>query len=418
MTDAAGQSGRLPERRLAVVCGVAAAAVLLASLAVTVLRPSTAESATVLASATRASLVLPDGSSAPAEAGTEVPRGARVVTSSLGAAVLRTRARDVLLGASSEVTVLDGARQRLDRGQVLVDASDGPGLSLDASAAEVAVDDGALTRVERGRAALRVGVFDGATSVRSTGRAGRREVPELFQVQVPYGGLSGTTTPLVLTGDAWEQRYALRLVQDDGALRALVTGLEASRDDAAAVLTAAPAAVRSPAAGSAAPASERLVSYLLATSASRVEGSVEVRYAQVRDYRDDGGSWGVVAALVGSGADDAGRALDAVLSPELQAAPEPGTTFDPDLVLGGPSPTAPTARPTSAGPRPTTSGGPRPTATPTPTTGPDPVTELVDTVVGLLPTPPAPAPVLPAPSAPAPSPGLLGGLVEGLLGAG
>jgi hypothetical protein len=411
MTDAGGQTGR---RSVALVAAGAATA-LLASLLVAALRPGTAEAATTLAEATRAVVVLPDGATRSAEVGAEVPRGATVRTDGAGAAVLRTRDRDVLLGASTAVTVLDGARQRLDRGLVMVDALDAPGLRLEAGAADVTVPGDGLTRVERGPAALRVAVLDGDAGVRSTGRAGSREVPRLFQTQVPYGGLPGDTTPLVLTpGDAWEERYALDLVSDDRALRALATGLETSTADREAVLEVVPASVVEGQDGTGAPAGERLLSYLLAASARSGGDDPAARYATVRGYRAEGGSWGVVAALVDSGAEGVSAALDDALGTEAVALPGSPATFDPSLVLGGsPSPSTgatrgPSPRPT----RPGSSATPSPSAPPT--QDPDLVDELVDTVLSILPSPAAPAVPGRSPQ-PSRSPGLLGG-VTGPLG--
>lgn len=408
MTDASGQTAfadRLP-RTVAVGGAVVLSAALLASLALTALRRDTAEAATVLTSARLVDVALADGTPVELADGDEVPRGATVTTRAGGAAELTTRGRMVLLGASTAVTVLDGARQELDRGLVLVDATDGPGLEVDTTAADVEVAGDALTRLERGQAAVRVAVFRGDTDVRSAGRAGSRTVDELFQVQVPYGGLTGSTTPLVLTGDAWEQRYALDLVQDDRALRALSSGLDANAEDAGAVLTAVPAGLRaaSTAADPGAARGETLVSYLVATTAARGGDTVDERYDTVRGYRRAGGSWGVVAALVETGADGASSALAALLDPDATIVAGPETSgLDPlDVVLPSQAPRpGATSRPsTSTAPPP---GGP-PTTTP-PTSDPDPVEELVDTVLGLVPTP---TPTLPAP--------VLGQVVGGVVG--
>lgn len=424
MTDGSGQTAptrRLP-RAVAVGGAVVLSAGLLASLALTALDRDTADAATVLTSARQVDVTLSDGTPVELADGDEVPRGATVTTKAGGAAQLTTRGREVLLGASTAVTVVDGARQELRRGLVLVDATDAPGVEVGTTAAAVRVAGDALTRLERGQAAVRVAVFRGDTDVRSAGRAGTRTVEELFQVQVPYGGLTGSTTPLVLTGDAWEQRYALDLVQDDRGLRALSAGLDASATDAEAVLTTVPAGLRV-AAVSADPGASRgetLVSYLLATAAERGGERVDDRYSTVRGYRRAGGSWGVVAALVDAGADGASSALDALLAPDgtLVAGPE-GDPVDPVDVLLPPEAPAPTGsvaprqtRPTS---RPSDPSSP-PTTSP-PTGEPDPVADLVDTVLSLVPTP-TPTPLLPAVVGGVTGTvgGVVGGLGDGLTG--
>ena len=430
MTDGSGQTA--PTRRLprAVRVGgtvggaVVLSAALLASLALTALGRDTAEAATVLTVGRLVDVTLSDGTPVELADGDEVPRGATVTTKAGGAAQLTTRGREVLLGASTAVTVVDGARQELRRGLVLVDATDAPGVEVGTTAAAVRVAGDALTRLERGQAAVRVAVFRGDTDVRSAGRAGTRTVEELFQVQVPYGGLTGSTTPLVLTGDAWEQRYALDLVQDDRGLRALSAGLDASADDADAVLTTVPAGLRVVAATAdpGAARGETLVSYLLATAAERGGERVDDRYATVRGYRRAGGSWGVVAALVDAGADGASSALDALLAPEgtLVAGPD-GDPVDPvDVLLppdtsapsATPRPTQPTTRPGDPSTPPTTP----PTTTP-PTADPDPVADLVDTVLSIIPTPSA-TPLVPAVVGGVTGTvgGVVGGLSNGLTG--
>ncbi|MDP3714275.1 MAG: hypothetical protein Q8R60_17510 [Mycobacteriales bacterium] len=413
MTDGSGQTApnrRLP-RAVAVGGAVVLSAGLLASLALTALGRDTADAATVLTVGRLVDVTLADGTPLELADGDEVPRGATVATKAGGAAQLTTRGREVLLGASTAVTVVDGARQELRRGLVLVDATDAPGVEVGTTAAAVRVAADALTRLERGQAAVRVAVFRGDTDVRSAGRAGTRTVEELFQVQVPYGGLTGSTTPLVLTGDAWEQRYALDLVQDDRGLRALSAGLDASADDADAVLTTVPAGLRVTAvtADPGAARGETLVSYLLATAAARGGARVDDRYATVRGYRRAGGSWGVVAALVEGGADGASSALDALLDPEgtLVAGPD-GNSVDPVDVLLPPDASDPSV---SATPRPTRPTDPTtdPPTTDPPTTDPDPVADLVDLVDTLL-------SIVPSPSATPLVPAVVGG-VTGTVGA-
>jgi hypothetical protein len=113
------------------------------------------------------------------------------VTAPTGA-VLRTRDRDVHLGPGSSVTVLDGRRQQLTSGRVMVDARRGPGLELATDAALVTTPEGVLSRVEQ-RALLRVGAFDGSSDrarvqVQPTGRRALTELARWTQSQVPVGG--------------------------------------------------------------------------------------------------------------------------------------------------------------------------------------------------------------------------------------
>jgi hypothetical protein len=390
------------------VAGVSAllAAVLLSAVGVAALRSDTASADTVLQRGADARIVLSDGTSRAAVEGERVPRGA-TVTAGRTRTVLATRDREVHLGGGSSVTVLDGVRQVLRSGFVMVDASDAPGLELQTPAATVTTDDDSLVRVDGGQL-LRVGVLRGdAAAVRAAGRRATSEVGTYFQVQVPQGGLPAEPSPFVLTpGDAYERDLAADLVRADEDLTALASRLDADGSAGGAVMTALRTAVPSdPTAVAGAPGSEGTLGYLIATAAPG-DDPVAARYAEVRELRTAGGSWGVVAALVEAEVARVGAALSALLDPGtvpvLAAGPlDVGTILDPtggEATNPGGDPVAPGAPsgPQPA-PRPTGGGDPGPTPVPTLPPGPaDPVTEVVqdvvDTVLDLVPTP---GPLLP-----------------------
>jgi hypothetical protein len=424
-----GQGGRAGDRWVAGVAGLLAV-VLLAAVGVAALRTDTASAETVLARGADVVLDLVDGTSRQAVEGERVPRGATVRAGRTGAE-LQTRGREVHLGGYAAVTVLDGARQVLRAGFVMVEARRAPGLELRTDAGIVTSADGSLVRVDGG-SLVRIGVLRGdAAAVRAVDRQATAEVPTYFQVQVPAGGLPGSPTPFVLTpGDEYERVLAADLVRADEDLNALASRLDSGGPVGAVVLTALRAEVPAgPVPASGAPSSEGALGFLLAQAASVPDADLAARYERVRELRGAGGSWGVVAAIVDAEVGGVGAALNALL--------EPGTVpviasqpFDPTAALAGsaagagsvsdpgaggtgplpvssPDPTSPPPPPGGGG------GGGSPSPRPSPSSSVQPVTDVVEDVVEtvreLISPSPSPSstsrPALPAPlSSPAPLP--------------
>jgi hypothetical protein len=388
--DVTDSSGVLRDWRVVLAGGLA---VLVGSVVTLVVRtgdPATADS--YLSGVRAAALVLGDGTLVTAHDGMRVPDGVTVRTGAGGGAVIGTAGRSVYLGSLTTVRVTDGVRQDLQRGQVMVDARNGPRLGLTTRAGLANIADGALVRLETGPV-LRLGVFEGSTSLTASGRLSTRDVPELFQLQAPYVALPGAPTALALTDDAWEQRLAPDLVNADRDLNALASGLSGASGQS--VLEAAPVSLRraSLVSPTATVLGEQALSVAIAQT-SRRAGPLEETLAFVQRARDEGGSWGVVAALAKARVTAVSALLDTVLAP-------PGTT-PPPVLAGGPqeplfpglltpSPSTsdqggpshgPTHQPSSP-PR-TKSPTPRPT-TPNPTETAD---DLISTITGLLsPTP-------------------------------
>lgn len=399
-----GQDGRVST---AGVVGVAVllAAVLVGAVGVAALRGDTASADTVLTRGDGTVLELADGTTRAAEVGQRIPRGATVRAGAAGAE-LQTRDREVWLGGSAAVRVLDGARQQLRAGFVMVDASDAPGLELQTPAATVTTQDDSLVRIDGG-SLLRVGVLRGdAASVRAADRRATAQVETYFQVQVPTGGLPGSLSPFVLTpGDAYERRLATDLVRADDDLNALASRLDADGASGRAVLAALARDVDASVTGATA-GSEGAVGYLIARAA-RVFDDAAQGYVEVRELRAAGGSWGIVAAIVSAPVDEVSAALGALLDPGTVpvVASRP---LDADAVLGlggfdgagvGPSvpgpPVPPSGRrPPRDGTQPPPTGGPSPTPSPlAPVT--DAVEEVVDTVRDVIDPSPTPSPTSP-----------------------
>jgi hypothetical protein len=386
----AGQTGRWLRRRTSEIpSGVAvlAAGSMLAALGLSACGPDVAAADTVLRSPRAATVELVSGESRPGVDGMTVPKGATVRTAAGGAASLVAARRTVLLGSATAVTVVDGEREQLRQGLVFIDARRSPGMSLAAGAATVKAPRGALARVERG-VLLRAASFGATLKVQATGRRGSARVRELHQVQVPDGGRPGRETPLALTRDRWERRYALNLVAADTDLSALAEGLDRDPASSSAVMSVLPASYAGSASSAGISSSDTALAFVVAKAGG-------AKPEDVRALRADGGSWGVVAALSHADVSAISAALDGILNPDggpvLAVGPAgpdaPNPTSPEGGVVAQPSPTA--AR------RPTAKPSPRPSAS----RSPDPVQDVVTTVTGLLPTPtPVSVPLGPSPS--------------------
>lgn len=399
MTGRVGQNGhpaapaaaRLPRASRGLTASASlVAAGLLAAVGLSACGTDVAKADTVLGDPRAVTMKLADGSTSTPRSGTKVPKGATVLTATGGSATLSTAGRVVILGSDTAVTVIDGRREQLRRGLVMVDARRAGDLQLDAGAATVSTPKGALTRVERG-VLLRVASFRQDAVVRATGRKAAVTVTSLHQVQVPAGGLPGRVTALGLTLDNWERRYARDLVTDDIDLSSLAVGLDRDPTSGGAVATALPAsyAAASPAPAGL-PASEQSLGYLIAQAADKPSPAT---FAEVRRLRDEGGSWGVVAALVGSDVAAVSAALDDVVTPveirlALDAAQSPADVGGvPGVTSSDPTP-APGSTNGPGGGQPTRS--PSPSASPSPSPSgpvPDQVDEVVDAIVSALPVP-------------------------------
>lgn len=372
-----GQAGRSGSVGILAV-GVVSAAVLVSAVAVAAFRDVTAGVDTVLQRGPDAILVMSDGRRRSAVQGETVPDGATVEAGSSGA-VLSTAEREVHLYPAASVTVLDGVRQVLTAGSVLVDASDAPGLDLDTPAASVATRGGALVRVDGGPL-TRVGVLrtqgrsGTGADVRATGRRAATEVSEYYQVQVASGALPGATTPLLLTGDDYELALARDLVLSDRTLNQIRRTLVSTALEGRAVLSALRTSV--PDADASMPDTERALAFLLASSTSG--GSPPERFARVRELRSAGGSWGVVAAIVGSTVDAVGAQLARLLAPSAELLAVEQQPVDVAQALGLVPAPPPAPRPVATVkvpvlPRPSGARRSAPVAAPSPSPSPAPL---------------------------------------------
>jgi hypothetical protein len=339
----------------------------------------------------RDAYVTTGGTERPATEGATLAKGARVRTAKGGHVTLTVRGRRVSLAGETSVTVADGAHVGLARGALLVDRRRGPGLTIGAGDTTVDnVGQGAL-RVERSFSVLVAALSANARVRTATGP--RLGLAPLYQVTVAGRALPQAASPLQLRDDAWERSVVAGLVRDDVRINDLAQGL---RGPGAPVF---PAVYRTDSGGRPA---DLVLADAIGRAAARDEPARVSAISQARRLRGDGGSWGVVAHLVGTTAIDVGTALSEVLSgvDATSPSPAPGTTSSPRPVQAGstPQPGVTATPPPSGGSR---SPGPTPTTKPPtsrPPTSPPPTSEQPDPVEQLfsaLPTPPVLGPLLP-----------------------
>ena len=258
---------------------------------------SVAAAPTALRGVLDAVVVHADGSSRPATDGLTVRPGDVVRTGRDGRAELVTQDRVVYVGSQAAVQVVDGAHQVLRVGSVVADAQHGPGLDLQVASLDVTAPQGSAVRAERS-VTSRIAALAGSADVRSS--AGRHlTIDALFQAIVGGDALPDSTTPLRLTDDDGEAHAVPALVRDDETLNGLARGIDSTGPSTARVVAAGwsgPALTAPRGVGR----SERLLPAVIAASGSGA--GARVRYGRAVDYRKAGGSWGVIARLLGVGA--------------------------------------------------------------------------------------------------------------------
>jgi len=397
--------------------------------------PQRGDAVTVLTAASGAFVADPAGVEHPALEGERLRAGERV-RSTTGRPVLGTGGRRTTLAPASALVLTAPSEYALSFGALVLDRRRGPAVVLHAGQVQISELGRTAVRVERGFS-VRVAVYGGggaAVRVAARGRA----LPALSEVIIPGASLPAQPAPLALRDDLLDVVADPPLVADDVALRRRADGLDGPGGAVVATgLRAAlprvlPAALVAPN-GSAA-LSERVLPVAIATSA---RGSRPAQaYDTVRSIRSAGGSWGVIAALVGAplgavegaitaladavpapaGADPAGAAAAAAgATPGAPAgAANAGGGGGPLVLAGprgapGPPGSAPTASRSAAPATPGPSGAARPSAPPAPSpslapasptpppspgASPNPIGQLLAPLTSLAPLPvPVPSPV-------------------------
>ena len=255
---------------------------------------SVAAASTSLRGVLAATVVHADGTTRPALDGSTLKPGDVVRTGPGGRAELVTRNRVVYVGSQAAVQVVDGAHQVLRLGGVVANAQHGaPALDIEVGGLDVHTPSGSAVRAERS-VTSRIGALAGPSEV--TTSAGRRlTIDPLHQAMVGGDALPDSTTALRLTDDDGEAHAVPDLVRDDETLNGLARGIDATGPTTTRVVQAswtgpltAPAGVDR---------SERLLPAVIAATGS--SAGADARYRQAVDYRKAGGSWGVIAHLLG-----------------------------------------------------------------------------------------------------------------------
>ncbi|HVE64587.1 MAG TPA: hypothetical protein VNB94_12400 [Mycobacteriales bacterium] len=367
-----------------------------------------ADATVILRGIRDATVVDPGAGGRPGVEGESLRQGAVVTTGAAGTATLDVRGRQVRLAPTTTVAVPDGAVAELRRGAVLVDRRTGPTVSV--RVGDVILDEvapGAL-RIERGFS-VRVAVLSGGARARTTDR--RLAIPRLHQVAVAGRALPDRAEPLRLTGDDWEREVIPDVTAADVVLTRLARGIDADPSlRRPARLTVLPALYRSAVSGlpSGTGRSEALLPVAIGLTSR--QDTAEAAVALASRLRREGGSWGVVAALLSARSADVSRRLAGLLdgarsgSRAVAIGEVGGGRIGPGPAIG-PDPAAPAPQPRPSGPSAAPTPGPRPSGSPSGSPSPSPsprstVDQVVDTIRRLLPTPtPIPAVPPPVPSA-------------------
>ncbi|HET7530297.1 MAG TPA: hypothetical protein VFJ98_04990 [Mycobacteriales bacterium] len=274
--------------------GAIAAVAGLAATGLTGCSSSLSSATTVLAGVSRATVVHSDGTTIAAVDGLRLHAGDVVRTAPAGRAELVTRSRHVYLGSVAAVRIVDGEHQQLRHGAMVVDAQHGSALELEVGGLQVMAPAGSALRAERS-ATVRLGALAGTSRITSsTGRS--LAVTALHQVVVGGDALPDATTPLRLTDDDGEARAVPALVHDDQSLNGLARGIDTSGAAAAAVVTAAWHGP-SPVAPAGVARSELVLPVVIAAAGPAADATERLHAAAA--LRKAGGSWGVVAHLLG-----------------------------------------------------------------------------------------------------------------------
>jgi hypothetical protein len=269
---------------------------------------------------------------AAARPGERIPPGTLVTTAAGGDAVLSVNGPRMYLGPATVATI--SGHPALRRGHVLVDARSQPALTVTAGAVSVLTAGGSATELQTGYA-LRVGTLTGSAQVTSsTGRSLR--LPALHQLLASGAALPavapGGLPPLQLSDDAAERAVVPRLVTDDELLQAQAAAIDqtasgaALRTEAMTYLGGAVSRAGSRTSSAradlaafsgpvvlqpAGPPSATVLPFALAMSTGR---AVFDRYRAALRWRAAGGSWGVVAALLGTTGLRSARVLQQLLA--------------------------------------------------------------------------------------------------------
>jgi hypothetical protein len=363
---------------------------------------SLASSPTTLQGAVSVQVVHPNGSVVTGVSGLRLHNGDVVRTAPGGRAELHTRSRVVYLVSDTAVQIVNGARQSLRHGAVVADAESGPGLGLQVGDLDVSAPHGSAVRAERA-VTMRVGTLAGEANLTTdTGRS--ISVPALSQVMVAGAALPDAPTPLHLIDDTAEAHAAPALVRDDLALDSLAAGIDATGSSTAEmVATAWHGAVDSAPVGLA--RSENVLPIVIASAGHPKDP--QNRYQQAVSLRTDGGSWGVVAHQLGTDSAAVLMALDVfehqasagqvgTVPAALAYIAAVGRSGDTSLLASGPTGSGSTSgHGSGSGSSPT----PKPSASPSSDSLIGQVTDTIDKVLKVLPTPTARPTTAPAPTA-------------------
>ncbi|MGH2751300.1 MAG: hypothetical protein ACRDK3_10605 [Actinomycetota bacterium] len=224
----------------------------------------------------------------------------RISTGSQGRAELRLQGQRRVELAPDSVVVVAGV-DAVDgmNGSLLGSSHDGDALDLSFGSVTASTRDGSL-RVDLGTGSSRVGVYTGNATISSPGVA-EVEIDRLFEADVAGNERVLDPTPLAIDqSDAWDQIHLSEVLRLDDRITKLGNGLATQLGGARPGIDYFGGLVQAPV-GFLQPylRRERVPDLLIGfTIARTVEPGLPGAFAQAFEYRDQGGSWGVIARIM------------------------------------------------------------------------------------------------------------------------
>ena len=246
--------------------------------------------------------VLRDGASIEVEEDTPLKPGDLITTDKAGSARLRlagSRSGSVMNGA--KVAVVDSSSLEGRSGSMLMEVEDRTTVSFDGVTAEA--DEGAF-RIDQGFGSSRVGAYSGKVSLSRPGQS-TVTINGLFEALLAAGELPSSTKPYrAEPSDPWDRERLATAIRLDQELAELGGGLAAQLDRGSSRpslgyfggLAGQPVPfMRSYLKRSTA---ELLIGFTVGENARDMKLSTGV--SKAFDLRDEGGQWGIVAAILES----------------------------------------------------------------------------------------------------------------------
>jgi hypothetical protein len=237
-----------------------------------------------------------DGEALALEDEVALEAGDAIRTGSDGEARLRLAGgRRAWVAPQTRTVIVDTASLAVDGGHLLVTAEEAMQVSFDGVEATASK---ATFRVDQGAGAARAASYEGEVRISSPGQP-RLEVPSLFEAQVLAGRLRTTVPPLQVREDDWDLQLMLPILDLDRTLtdrgEALQSQLRSERPglDYFGGLVGKRVSFMRPLLKR--PVKDLIIGFAIASNST--EAGLKRSVRRTFELRDQGGRWGVVAAI-------------------------------------------------------------------------------------------------------------------------